>query len=96
VRPIRGSERIRDQRIPAFSGPRPGVVGTAGDVRPPCFYAPSTVWCLRSSRRIPLRVAPRPGEGSVAASSDEGFVMLVISMTKGCDGVSVRLVAVCA
>jgi hypothetical protein len=41
---------------------------------------------LRSSRRIPLRVAPRPGEGSVAAFSDEGFVMLVVSLTKGCYG----------
>jgi hypothetical protein len=42
---------------------------------------------LRSSRRIPSRVAPRPGEGSVAASIHEGFVMLETSMTKGCDGV---------
>jgi hypothetical protein len=84
VRPVRGSERICGQGIPAFSGTRPGLM----DQRlPAVYYAPSTVWCLRSSRRIPLRVAPRPGEGSVAASIYEGFVMLETSMTKGCDGV---------
>jgi len=41
-----------------------------------------------------LWVAPRPGEGSVAAFSDEGFVMLENSMTNGCDGVSALLVAI--
>jgi hypothetical protein len=44
----------------------------------PDVRAASTVSCVRSSRRIPSRVAPRPGGGSVAASSDGGFMMLEI------------------
>jgi hypothetical protein len=59
VRPIRGSERIRDQGIPAFSGTRPGLM----DQRATFAHR-----VLRTEHRLVFAlVAPHPLAGGTAA-----------------------------
>jgi hypothetical protein len=59
VRPIRGSERIRNQGIPAFSGTRPGLMEQR---------AAFAHRVLRTEHRLVFAlVAPHPLAGGAAA-----------------------------
>jgi hypothetical protein len=48
----------------------------AGDFHPPCFTHRAPLLCALDAPHPRLWVAPWPGVGSVAAFSNEGFVML--------------------